>query len=143
MAAIALTAQATAIKAINVVVEGPDYKRPTRIANVALTAGQALAKDPTTGNMVLAQADTAPHAAAYEGLGWRNVNAGEPITVMCAGILDGFDLSALNFGDQIFLSDTAGQIQTTAGTVSKAIGEVVPGNAAVLGQPADKLLKLY
>ena len=109
-------------------------------ALVALTAGQYCRLDPTTGKLDLGNATT----AAEIGDGYivsKSVAAGETATAVRRGLIDlGAALAALNFGANVFLSDTDGVLADTAGTVSKIVGRVV----AVYGNGAtpDKMLEL-
>lgn len=143
MAAVPLSALTLAmipLKAINVVAPPEFHDKPTRIAGADLTAGTVVRQDGITGNVVAANSATAPNAAV-DGIAWRDVKAGQAITVFKGGILDGFDLSGLAYGAKVYLQD-AGGLGTTAGAVSTVVGEVVPGNATLLGTAADKLLRL-
>ena len=66
--------------------------------------------------------------------------AGNAVTGMKKGLVDGFNLDAQAYGAQIFVSDTDGALGDAAGTVSVAAGRVVP--APLSGTPSvqDKLL---
>lgn len=74
------------------------------------------------------------------GIALKSVAAGEPVTLLAEGILDGFDLSGLAYNAPVFLSDTDGRLADAAGTKAILIGRVVPGNAQLLGSSPDKLL---
>lgn len=117
------------------------YEQLTGPAGEALTAGQLVRRDTTTGKWVKAQATTAANAKAY-GMVTRTVIANEGVTVLKKGIVDGFDLAALAFDADVFLSDTLGAMGTAAGTVSNLIGRVIPGFGTSVGVAADKLLEL-
>lgn len=65
---------------------------------------------------------------------------GQAITVVRDGLLDlGNALGDVAIGAPIYLSDTDGQIATSAGTVSVIVGRVVPGWGSLT---ADKLLRV-
>jgi len=49
---------------------------------------------------------------------------GTVVSVMKRGYLAGFDISALDYDAQVFLSDTAGKLDTAAGTLSVPCGRV-------------------
>lgn len=49
---------------------------------------------------------------------------GTTVSVMKRGYLAGFDISALDYDAQVFLSDTAGKLDTAAGTLSVPCGRV-------------------
>lgn len=106
----------------------------------ALTAGQYGRLDPTTGKFALGNASSAGEVG--EGYLFVQTGAvGETLTgYQGPALIDlGDALAGLNFGDKVYLSDTDGTLQTTAGTVSTVVGSVVPGFATTT---AEKLLKL-
>lgn len=49
---------------------------------------------------------------------------GSAVSVLKRGYLGGFDISALDYDAQVFLSDTAGKLDTAAGTLSVPCGRV-------------------
>lgn len=116
------------------------YEQMTHPAAVAITAGQIVRRD-ANGKWILADATLAANAKAY-GMASRTVIAGEALTAVKKGIMDGFDLDALAFDADVFLSNTAGAMGTAAGTVSNRIGRVVPGHGTSIGVAADKLLEV-
>lgn len=111
----------------------------TGIAGVAITIGQVVRIDVATGRFALALGTTAPNARAL-GIALKTSAAGEAVTVLRRGILDGFALSALAYDQAVFVSDTGGAVGDVAGTVSVNLGRVVPGFAQTIGVAADKLL---
>lgn len=65
---------------------------------------------------------------------------GQGITVVRDGLLDiGNALSAVAIGAPLYVSDTDGQIATSAGSASMIIGRCVPGWGSLT---ADKLLRV-
>lgn len=65
---------------------------------------------------------------------------GQAITVVRDGLLDiGNALSGVAIGAPIYVSDTDGQIATSAGSASMIIGRCVPGWGSLT---ADKLLRV-
>lgn len=115
------------------------FEQVTLPTDEALNAGQVGRLDPTSGKATKANGTLAAEARAL-GVSITHVTvAGEkPATLVKRGILDlGDALDALDFDDQVFLSDTDGTLADTAGTVTAAIGRVVPGWGA---ETADKLL---
>jgi hypothetical protein len=77
-----------------------------------------------------------------KGIAVRKALAGEAVTVLRDGLLGGFDLSALAFGDKIYTNATAGAIDHTAVDGSVLIGEVFPahvGTASPSSAPAKVL----
>jgi predicted RecA/RadA family phage recombinase len=105
----------------------------------AIEAGAPVRLDPTTGKFRNGNGSDMTEGKFF-GIALRSVAAGEAVTALRRGILDGFDLSGLNFGATVYLSDTDGSISGTAGTKAVTVGYVVAGNAQLLGSTADKLL---
>lgn len=110
-------------------------------ALVDLVAGEVVAIDPTTGKLIPADASTAAANRAY-GVTLRAAKAGYGVTVVRYGILDGWDLSSLDYDDPVYLSNTGGAIADGAGDVSVVVGRVVPGTSVLLGTAYDKLLEV-
>lgn len=117
------------------------------IVQRTLTAAEAIAEasmvrlDTATGKATPSNGTTAPEARVF-GIALRAAAAGEPVTIIRLGLVDGLDLSALGYDADVFLSDTDGRLADAAGTVSKVIGKVIPGNSTLLGTAADKLLSV-
>ena len=132
MANIALTT------ANRVEVVGIPISQFTVPAEEAVVAGGA-ARFAASGMWTNSNGTTTTEANTF-GIFTRSCAARETVTCIRKGILDGYDLSALAFGDKVYLSDTDGRLSTTAGTVSKVIGVVVPGTASTLGTAYKKLL---
>jgi len=105
----------------------------------AISAGNAVRFDATTGKFTKANGTDATEANLY-GIATRTVAAGEALTAVRRGVLDGFAISALNFGAPIYLSDTDGLLADSAGTVSTIVGRVIPGTSTTLGTAFDRLL---
>lgn len=105
----------------------------------AIDAGQPVRIDTTSGRFTLANATAAAEARVY-GLATRSVQAGEPVTAIRKGVIDGVDLASLDYDAAIYLSNTDGTLADAAGTVSVVVGRVIPGTATRLGTGYDKLL---
>ena len=116
-------------------------EQDTQPAGVAIAAGQSVRRDATTGRWALADASAAGTADAY-GMAVKSVPAGMAVTAIRRGLVDGFDLDDQDYGEEVFLSDTAGALADAAGTVSIRAGEVVPVHTHRLGGTPDKLLRL-
>lgn len=101
------------------------------IASVAITAGQVVYFNTSTGKADLADASVAGTATA-RGVALRTVGAGQAVTIVKRGKVAGFDLSAQSYDDEIFLSDTAGALADAAGTVSVSCGRVVPSSETTI-----------
>lgn len=91
------------------------------IAAAAITAGQVVYMD-ANGKADLADASAAGTAGA-RGIALRTVAAGEPVTVLSEGEIEGYTITQA-YDAPIFLSDTAGALADAAGTVSVAVGNV-------------------
>lgn len=103
-----------------------------------LAVGQPARFDTSTGKATKANGTTAAEAAVYGIVSHRSADG--VVTLLRKGVLDGFALDALDFGADVFLSNTDGTLADTAGTVSTVVGHVVPGTATTLGTTYDKLL---
>jgi hypothetical protein len=103
----------------------------TAPANVNIVAGQVVALNPTNGRWILATDDR-----AY-GVATKTVRAGEACTAIKQGVMDGFELGALDWDDDLFLNAANGNLATT-GTV--VIGRVTGAYANFLGVAHDKIL---
>lgn len=108
------------------------------VANVDLSAGDAIIIDTTTGNFVLADASVAG-TSKCKGLVASTVKAGYGVTALFNGEMDGFNLAALAYGQDVFLSITAGALADTApvgaGEQTVKVGTVIKVND-------DKVLKV-
>lgn len=94
----------------------------------------------SNGKFVNALATTAANSDLY-GIGTRSVVAGEALTAVRSGILDGYALSGA-YWSALYLSDTSGRVADAAGTVVKPIGYVLPAWAQTVGTAADKLFQV-
>ena len=106
-----------------------------------VSPGQVARLATATGKFTKANGTTAPEARAYGVVvgGKANV-AGEPVTAIKQGVIDGYDLSGLAYDAPVYLSDTDGALADAAGTVSVIVGRVIPGTSTTLGTAFDKLL---
>ena len=88
---------------------------------VAVTKGQALYQlvDGTYG---LADANAAGRQQ-FRGIALEAANAGEGVTMLKRGILAGYTLAT--YEDEVYLSDTAGALSTTMGTLLVKCGRVM------------------
>lgn len=113
----------------------------TLVAAEAITAGAPVRCNGTTGQFQNGNGGDMTEGKVY-GIATKTVAAGEALTAIRRGIMDGFDLSGLNYWATIYLSDTDGRISGTAGTKAVTVGYVGAGNAELLGSSPDKLLYL-
>lgn len=110
---------------------------PPLIAAEAIVAGAPVRIDTngkaTNGN------GTSTTENAVKGIATRTVAAGEALSCLKKGVMDGFAFSQA-YNAAIYVSDTDGRLGDAAGTASKIVGSVFPGNAVTLGTAPDKLL---
>lgn len=111
----------------------------TQVAAEAITAGNAVRIDTATGKFTKANGSASGEARIY-GVAKATVAAGEPVTAIRKGVLDGVDLSGMDWDAAVYLSDTDGTLATTAGTVSVVVGRVIAGESELLGTAFSKLL---
>lgn len=95
------------------------------ITGVALTKGQAVYIVPATGKLALADGNGSG-TKQFRGVALDAGGVGAAVRVLEAGDCYGFDLSGLNYDDPVYLSDTAGSLDTAAGTVTVYCGRVAP-----------------
>lgn len=118
MSAIALTAAKIAP------VFADECRIRTRIAAVTITAGQALYVN-TSGDDDLADGNGSG-TKQFDGIALNGGGAGQAIDVLQEGECYGFTLSGLAYGALAYVGDTAGVLDTAAGTVTVIVGRVVP-----------------
>lgn len=103
-----------------------------------IVAGEAVRLDTASGKFTGSNATAAGEARVY-GIALRTVKAGEPVTALRKGVVDGFNITQA-YDAAVYLNDADGVIGDAAGTVSTVIGRVVPGALTTLGTALDKLL---
>ncbi|MBW2559228.1 MAG: hypothetical protein JRE40_00085 [Deltaproteobacteria bacterium] len=92
------------------------------IAAEALTAGDVL-YPVSGGTFGLADANDSGKEQAV-GIALFDTAAGEAVSILSRGHVAGFDLSGVDHGDFIYLSDTAKKLADAAGTLSVTVGRV-------------------
>ena len=112
-------------------------EQATLPAGEAITAG-APVRSSTTGYFVNGNGTNATEAAIY-GIATNTVIAGEAVTAVKKGVLDGFNFSQA-YAAPIYVSDTDARLGDAAGTVSVLVGRVIAAWGQPLGTAADKLL---
>lgn len=105
---------------------GAVYKRTAVIRSCL--AGEAIAEGDlvvynSSDKVVKADASVAGTAEAI-GVALDAVGTDQVTSVIFNGEVAGFDLSSIDAGTVLFVSDTAGKIADAAGTVSKRVGKV-------------------
>lgn len=125
------------IKTLDIV--GNPIQQHTIKAGGAVRAGAGVRFDATTGKFIEGNAANATNANIV-GIALRTRAEGEGVTVIQKGIIAGFDLSGLNFGATVYLSDTTGVLADAQGTVNKPVGRVVPVYGQLPGSTPMKAL---
>ena len=97
-----------------------------RSAGEALLAGDVVTFDPGTGKFVKADAD-ASDAGAPLMVATKPVSAGIGVTAIKKGVVDGLDLSALAYGQAVYLSKTAGKLATAVAGVNEVQTVTITG----------------
>lgn len=80
---------------------------------------------------------TTPTEAGIYGIATGSVIAGEVVTAVRQGVLDGYTLAGA-YNSAVYLSDTDATLDDAGGTFR--VGTVIPGWSQVVGTAADKLL---
>lgn len=94
------------------------------IAAEAITAGQAVYQL-TTGKVGVADANAAGKEQV-RGIALKTVGAGQAVSVLKQGVVDGFSLTSLNADAILYLSDNAGALADTASvTKTVRVGRVI------------------
>jgi hypothetical protein len=93
-----------------------EYIARTYIAGVDIARGKTVKMNSTTGKAILGIDDT-----LTVGIAITDAKAGYPVTVMHQGTVEGFDVSAMNYGALVYAA-AAGAIDT-AGT--NVVGRIV------------------
>ena len=113
----------------------------TKPAAEAIVAGAPVRIDVTTGRFTNSNGTSTAEARTY-GIATRSVGAGETVTAVKVGVLDGFDFTSQAYDAAIYVSDTDGRLADAAGTTSKLAGRVIAGTATTLGTAYDKFLSV-
>ena len=106
-----------------------------------IKAGMAVRIDTASGKWTKANGSAAGEARAW-GVATRTVAAGGALTAIRLGVMDGWDLSALDYDAPVYLSDTDGRLSTVAGTTSVVMGRVIAVSGSTLGTAYDKILSV-
>ena len=119
------------------------HEQYTFEAEERINVGQVFRINPATGKATLANATVVGEAGPSLYLAIDGARqAGNAVTGISSGIVDGYNLDAYTYQAQVFVSNTDGTLADAAGTVSTAAGRVIP--APITGTPsgADRLLRV-
>jgi len=97
----------------------------TGIADVTITAGQAVYGIIASGLLGLADEDASAEASACLGIALNGGGAGQPINVLRKGHCYGFTVSGLAYWLAVSLSNTAGALLDT-GAATGLVGRIEP-----------------
>lgn len=144
MADIGLVAGAS-VRPVSGIANG--HEQYTFEAEERIDAGQVFRINGTTGKAALADATVAGTAGPHLFVAIDGARqAGNAVTGVRKGLVEGFNLDAYAYNAPVYLSETAGAIAdavpVTAGAVTHVIGRVMP--TPVSGNPSvqDKILKV-
>ncbi len=115
-------------------------EQATYPAGEAITAGMPVRLD-ADGKWTAANG-TAAAEAAVRGVAIATVAAGMPVTAVKKGIMSGWDLAAMAYGADVFLSDTDGRLADAHGTVTVIAGYVVPLWSELVGSAPAKGIRI-
>lgn len=130
---------------LNVGTSGPNLQHTLPAAGT-MTAGAPVYID-TAGKFAVAIEGTGTNYTGVFGLATRSVAAaGEPVTAIRRGFVDGLNVASLAFGTKLYLSTNSAKIADTIPGTSNAglgvLGRVVPAWSVPLGTAADKIVLL-
>ncbi|MBN1815383.1 MAG: hypothetical protein JXA14_26360 [Anaerolineae bacterium] len=94
------------------------------IAGETITAGLALYIKGSDGKLYKADANAGSDAEEFRGVALNGGGAGQAISFIKRGCVYGFDLSGMNAEALAYVSDTAGALADSAGSVSVIAGRV-------------------
>lgn len=116
-------------------------EKDTRPASVAINAGQLVRND-ANGRWAIANATDAANAGQRVAMAINTASQYEAITAVFKGVINigGTGLDAVANDAPLYLSDTAGAIATSAGTVSKLVATVTSVKSSTAQQ--DKLVRM-
>lgn len=118
------------------------HRQMTHEAAEAIALGQVYRLD-TNGKAVKAAAGSAGTAGTELFIAIdAALQAGNTVTGLSNGLLDGYNLDSQAYGAQIFLSNTTGTLADAAGTVSVAVGRVTSSPFTGAPSGADKVLSV-
>lgn len=113
----------------------------TFVAASDITAGAPCYLLAASGKCAHADANAAAPINTVWGIATKTVLAGEPVTLVRRGIMNGWDFTNVAYGEGVFVSDTVGRLaDTVSGTTALTVGHVIPVFATNLGVAADKAL---
>lgn len=114
-----------------------------RIAGVTIAPGKVVYDDPTTGKALIADAAVSgKHTPAGLAVQMQK-NANQAVPIVRRGLVGGFDLTARNFGDLIYLDTTGDLADAANGTTTVVVARVVPSTRPNTDGTLQKLLDVF
>jgi hypothetical protein len=96
----------------------------TFVAAEAIAQGEAVYMLTAAGTVGVADAN-ASDKQQFRGVALEGVGAGQAVSVLKRGHVAGYTVSGMSYDDKVYLSDTAGDLSTAAGTMTVECGRVV------------------
>ena len=101
-----------------------DDSMVTITAGTTIAAGQAVYVD-SNGKLAVSDASVVS-TAKVDGIAVNSASAGQAVHVLRRGFIEGFAVSGMAYRDTVYLSDTAGALNTAAGTEPLVVGKILP-----------------
>lgn len=118
---------AIAVTAAQVAAVYPDKSEIyTFIAGATITQGQLVCITIATGKLDVADANGAGNLTQLRGVALNGGAAGQAINVLKRGFVYGFTVSGVAYDAVLYLSDTVGQLDDAAGSMTVQAGRVLP-----------------
>lgn len=117
-------------------------RQHTAPAGEDITAGAPCYIKGTDGKFYNSDANAAGANVAGYGNATMTVKAGQPVTCIRNGVMDGYDLSGMNPGETVYISDTVGRLADAPGTANLKAGFVLAVFGTNLGVAPDKVLQV-
>lgn len=121
MTAVALTAAQIA----PVFPDSPLTEIIPMVAGATITKGQVVCVTIATGLLDVADANGAGNLVQARGIALNAAAAGQPVSVLRKGFVYGFTVSGLAYDSIVYLSDTVGSLDTSAGSTTVQCGRVM------------------
>lgn len=90
----------------------------------AIAKGEAVYFDTATGTIGVADASDSNHQQ-IRGVALEGVASGQSVDVLKRGLLAGYTVSSMSYDDKVYLSDTAGDLDTANGSMTVECGRIV------------------
>lgn len=95
------------------------------VAGATITKGQIVSVIIASGLLDVADANGAGNLTQARGVALNDAAAGQPVSVLKKGFVYGYTVSGLAYDSVVYLSDTAGAFDTSAGSMTVQGGRVM------------------